>query len=163
MATNNPANAISLARLFDLGDDARTDWLPDDLAAIWRHQLDAPLRLDLPAANPTATATINTLDAAPQKLPATFQQLFAHPHPPLELLELAKDFGKLHRQDPTLVPAGVATVIYFACIGLALWRCGTRITQLDDSAIQRGLTWCIAQPWLDDATRALLQKNLRHL
>lgn len=150
----------SLARLLD-AEAGGGEWSADDLAAILRHQLAAPLRADLTATNAHAGKTLDTISrAAPP--PATFGELFAHPHPPPELLELAKDFGKALRRDTACgVPAGVATVIYYASIVAARLRCGRRISDLDEAALRRGVEWALAQPWLDAATRAMFEEARR--
>jgi hypothetical protein len=155
-----PLPRESLARLLD-AEAGGGEWTADDMAAILRHQLNAPLRADLAATNPRAGHTLDTVSRASPP-PATFGELLAHPHPPLELLELAKDFGKTLRLDAACgVPAGVATVIYYASIVTAKLRCGRRISDLDDAALRRGVDWALAQPWLDAATRATFEEARR--
>jgi len=150
----------SLARLLD-AEAGGGDWSAADMAAILRHQLNAPLRADLSATNPRAGKTLDTVSQAGPP-PATFGELFAHPRPPLELLELAKDFGKALRRDASCgVPAGVATVIYYASIVAAQLRCGRRISDLDEAALRRGVDWALAQPWLDAAIRAMFEESRR--
>lgn len=147
-----------LARLLD-AEAGSGEWSVDDMAAILRHQLSAPLRGDLSATNPHAGKTFDKISRIGPP-PATFGELFAHPHPPLELLELAKDFGKALRRDASCgVPAGVATVIYYASIVAARLRCGKRISDLDEAALRRGVNWALAQPWLDAATRAMFEET----
>jgi hypothetical protein len=147
----------SLARLLEPEAGGKTEWSASDLAAILRHQLKAPLRADLSSTNPDAGKTLDTVSAA-TPAPATFGELFAHPHPPLELLELAKEFGKALRRDPAGgVPAEVATVIYYASIVAARLRCGRQISDLDEATLRRGIQWALARPWLDAAIRALFE------
>lgn len=147
----------SLARLFD-AETGEAEWSADDMAAILRHQLTAPLRADLAATNPRAGKTLDIVSRIGPP-PATFGELFSHPRPPLELLELAKDFGKALRKDASCgVPAGVATVIYYASIVVAQLRWGRRISDLDDAALRRGVDWALAQPWLDAASRDIFKE-----
>jgi len=154
------SNPQSLARLLEVESGAKTDWSASDLAAILRHQLNAPLRTDLSCTNPDAGKTLDTISAA-GPAPATFGELFAHPHPPLELLKLAKEFGKALRRDPSSgIPAEVATVIYYASIVAARLRCRRQISDLDQAAFRRGIKWALARPWLDAATRALFQAGI---
>jgi hypothetical protein len=156
----NQSAPQSLARLLD-AETGGGDWTAEEMAAILRHQLAAPLRADLTATNPRAGKTLDTVSQAGPP-PATFGELFAHPRPPLELLELAKDFGKALRRDAACgVPAGVATVIYYASIVAARLRCGRRISDLDETALRRGVEWALAQPWLDEATRAMFEEARR--
>jgi hypothetical protein len=80
----------------------------------------------------------------------------------MELLELAKDFGKALRLDSSCgVPAEVATVIYYASIVAARVRLGRRISDLDEAALRRGVEWTLAQPWLDAAMRAMFEQVWR--
>jgi len=149
-----------LAQLLAVQTGGETHWPVSDLAAILRHQLNAPLRADLSTTNPDAGKTLDTVSAA-GPAPATFGELFAHPHPPLELLELAKEFGKALRRDPSAgVPVEVATVIYYASIVAARLRYGRQISDLDEAALRRGIQWTLARPWLDAATRALFQAGM---
>lgn len=133
MSDMNRTNPQSLARL--LAADAAPQWTADDLAAMWRHQLRASAGAGL-----------------------TFGELFANPHPPLEILEQAKALGKsMRRECSGFVPAEMATVIYYASIVAAKSRCGHSISDLDDEALRRGIQWALAQPWLDATTRSLFQ------
>lgn len=147
----------SLARLLSVEADDRPDRSVANLAAVWRHQLSAPLRGDLSSTHPDAGKTLDAISAA-GLVPATFGELFAHPRPPLELLELAKEFGKALRRDTACgVPAEVATVVYYASIVAARARLGQRISDLDEAALRSGIEWALTQPWLDAATRALFE------
>ena len=91
----------------------------------------------------------------------TFGDLLRHPHPPLGVLKLMKEFAKVNRDNPeSSLPTEIATVIYFTAIVLALTRCGQRITGLDDDALRRGVEWVVAQPWVDESTRSLFRDAL---
>jgi hypothetical protein len=122
-----------------------------------RHQLNAPLRADLSSVNPDAGRTFDIVCAA-GPAPAAFGELFAHPRPSLELLELAKEFGKTLRRDASCgVPPQVAAVIYYASIVVARLRLRQHISDLDEEALRRGIEWVLAQPWVDERTRALFE------
>lgn len=126
-----------------MGLDAQT-WQPEELGAIFRHQLQTSLAVDLGVTGP----------------PNTFGELLQDPRPPLELLIRTKDFGKQHRNDPASpLPHDIATVLYFAGIVAALTRCDQRITQLDDDSLRAGIEWVMALPWLDEPTRALFNEG----
>ncbi len=150
-----------MARLLEAEAGSEAEWTAADMAAILRHQLKAPLRADLSTTNPDAGKTLDTIsEAGPPS--ATFGELFAHPHPPLELLVLAKDFGKALRRDTSCgVPAEVATVIYYASIVSAQLRWGRRISALDEAGLRRGVEWVLAQSWLDATIRAMFEEARR--
>lgn len=157
----NQSKPQFLARLLEAEAGGRAEWSAVDMAAILRHQLNAPLRADLGARNPNASKTLDTVSTA-GPAPATFGELFAHPHPPIELLELAKDFGKALRLDSSCgVPAEVATVIYYASIVAARVHLGRRISDLDEMALRQGVEWTLAQPWLDAALRVMFEQVWR--
>ena len=80
----------SLARLMDLGRRKEALWSPQELGAILRHQLAAPLEFDLGAAGDAALADRIAGFVGIQPPIRTFGELLFHPCPPVELLELVK-------------------------------------------------------------------------
>jgi hypothetical protein len=149
----NRTPSAALATLLDPVTLERHDWRSAELGALWQAQLAAPLDFDLRDVTPDAPRTLATVVNPPQ----TFGELFRHPEPPVELLRLAQQFGKRHRQDPDSgLPAEIATAIYFVSIELARVRCGRPISELTAESLRKGVQWTLAQPWLDPATRAVL-------
>jgi hypothetical protein len=163
MATRNLDKSDShlLAKLMSLDANEVRVWQPDELGAILRHQLQSLLEFDLTTVDGEVTTQLTTL-ANSEDLPLrTFGDLLRHPHPPLGLLKLTKDFGKLHRNDPASpLPRDIATVLYFAAIVAALTKLGQRISQLDDQSLRVGVEWVIARPWVDESTRTLFREGL---
>jgi hypothetical protein len=150
-----------LAKLMSLDTEAGNVWQSDELGAILRHQLQAPLEFDLITVDTEVKAKLKTLAATDGPPLKTFGDLLRHPRPPIELLALTKEYGKIHRNTPeSPLPSDIATVLYFAGIVVALTRCGQRISQLDDDDLRRGVEWVIAQPWVDEATRSLFREGL---
>ncbi len=153
-----------LARLVDGTADDQELWRPEEFGAIFRHQLAAPLHADLGGLDPRLGEKLEglrTLDGQPV---ATFGDLLRHPAPPVALLDLVKEFAKKSGgagRGP--VPPEVATLLYYLSIGVALFRCGRRLTRLDGSALREGFHWARAQPWTDEATRELLRRAEDHL
>src|SRR5437879_6993673 len=83
-------------------------WRPDELTAIFKHQLAAPVQLDL------AEGTAGNATALPSGFPEirTFDELFHHPKPPIELLRSVKEFAKANRDHPaSALPNEIATVL----------------------------------------------------
>jgi hypothetical protein len=154
----------SIARLLDPGADEERIWDADELAAILRHQLAAPIQVDLNSLEAGAAPRLRMLTEAHGLLLKSFGDLLRHPHPPLELLKLTKNFAKALRLSRRgTLPREIATVLYFASIVVALRRCRRRISRLDDAALRRGVELCLRQPWLDDSTRELFQEGLQAL
>jgi DNA-directed RNA polymerase specialized sigma24 family protein len=152
---------------FDTGELSRLIELPRppvDSATQLRQVLLAPLPLDLDAVDPELALKARTWAEQQQLVLKSFGDLLYHHHPLPELLELAKEFAKEHRADaesPLL--REVATVLYYASIAAALTRCGRRITQHDDATLRKGFQWGCEQPWVDEATRALLRDGLQQV
>ncbi|HEY7090077.1 MAG TPA: hypothetical protein VH518_18410 [Tepidisphaeraceae bacterium] len=144
-------------------------WRPDELAAIFRHQLNAQLEFDLGDVStelPSGLDEMGVGGAGTLRWAVTFRDLLLHhPHPPLALLERAKRFAKACKNEPGgALPAEVATMLYFACIVVARLRCDdARISALDDVSLVRGLEWAVAQPWIDAGTRQLMKEGIAHL
>lgn len=159
----NKTNPQILARILGAADADRP-WRREELGAILRHQLSAPVEFDLTSLGRGVARKLKMLGSTSGLLLNSFDALLHHPNPPLELLLLTKQFAKANRDHPdSPLPREVATVLYFASITVALIHCGERITSLDDEPLRRGIEWAIALPWIDSRTRALLQQGLEHL
>lgn len=156
-AAMGKGRAKELAALMASGDESGALWRADELAALFRHQMSAPMLMDLGSFDPRTAERLKTLAAAQGLLLSSFADLFNHSAPPLQLLQLVKDFGKANMDHPESgLPAEIATVLYYASIASALLRLDTRISQLPDADLLRGLRWAQEQSWLDEKTRALL-------
>ena len=148
----------SLARLMDLGRRSDAWWSPEELGAILRHQLAAPLDFDLVAAGDAAPADRCAGCAGIPPTIRTFGDLLFQPHPPVELLERVKEFAKSCRTGTErILPDEIATVMYTLSIVAAMTNCDRRITQLDDQALRHLLDWVGEQTWLDGASRQLIE------
>lgn len=153
-----------LAGLMGLDGAADDLWTPDELGAILRHQLAAPVQYDL-MLNRAEHDETTAQPAEGQALRGgTFGDVLHEARPSLELLEQIKQFAKQHHSRPNgSLPAPVARVVYYASIVAAMMRCGRRITRLDDQSLRQGLEWAVAEPWVDQQTRALLQSGLEFI
>lgn len=160
----NHSRSRPLASLMGLSGDEPPAWPPGELGAILRHQLAAPLEFDLRTLAPGGERAVSemtaSISAGPR--PRSFGDLIRHPLPPLDLLELMKEFARAGRDDGSLPPE-IGTVLYYATITLGLLRHNTRITKLDDNALRKGIEWSAALPWIDDALRQLFSEGLVRL
>jgi len=146
------------------GMDGQGLWRPEELASILRHQLSAPVELDLQRLGPIPAAHVGRLLETATPPIRSFGDLFGHPRPPLELLELAKEFAKASPQSSDApLPDEIAAVFYVLSIVVARVRCGRRITEMDDVALRRQLRWAAGQPWVDAETCGRLLEGLRVL
>jgi len=158
------ATAASLAKLFDVADPPLRAWRPEELASVYRYQMSAPVRFDLATLDASITPKLKALAEAEGLVLRSFQDLLEHLNPPIELLELTKEFAKRNRSHPdSALPQQVATVLYFASIAAALVRHGRRISTLEDSALLEGFEWTQTQEWVDEPTRRLMQEGTESL
>lgn len=154
----------SLAAFLAAGSESARLWRPEELTAIFRHQMSAPILIDLGGYDPATATRLKTLSHAQSLLLKSFSDLFCHPVPPLELLKLTKDFAKANMDHPeSSIPQEIAAALYYASIAAALVRLGERISQLKDDELRRGLRWAGEQPWVDGQTRELLGEALKKI
>jgi hypothetical protein len=160
-AAVSKSRANELAALMATGEERAKLWRPDELAAIFRHQMSAPMLVDLGTFDPRTATRIRTLSEAQGLLLKSFADLFHHPAPLIELLELVKDFAKAHLDHPESgLPNEIATALYYTSIAAGLVRLDTRISKLPDADLRQGLQWTMEQDWLDEETKVLLAKAL---
>jgi hypothetical protein len=144
-------------RLLSLAGESDSEWLPEDLANLWRHKIRASLQMEL-----TETLPEKSMGKFDPSWPGTFEELVKHPSPPLELLKLVKNMAKARRVQVGF-PSDMATALYHAAIAVALARHGVRITELDDAALSSGFQWTIRLPWLDQSTRQIVEIAINRL
>jgi hypothetical protein len=139
-----------VAKIMGLAATHPQPWLPQELRAVLVHELDKPVRFDLGALDRGIAAQIRTLAEAEGLVVKSLADLFLHPHPPLELLRLTKDFAKTHQMHPeSSLPEEVAQILYYASIAAALARHEMRISQLDNQQLREGFAWASQQAWND--------------
>jgi hypothetical protein len=151
-------SAERLSKIMGLQETTPETWSDKDLPALLRHQMSAPLEFDLRSlalGKSESDAREKTVSAAAASRIKTFRDLFEHPQPPLALLKWGKDFfkqqaGPSARRRPD---QEVAYLVYLLCIVTARVRLGTRITELTDAELLKGLTWALRRNWLDATTR----------
>jgi hypothetical protein len=147
----------SLAALLESSGERARLWRPDELGAIFRHQMSAPVLVDLGGYDTGTALRLQKLSDAQGLLLKSFSDLFHHPAPPLELLEATKNFAKANMDNAeSTLPSEVASALYYTSIAAAFVRLDTRISRLSDTDLRRGLLWAKEQPWLDHPTQELL-------
>ena len=154
----------SLAMLLQAGAEEARLWRREELGAIFRHQLSAPILVDLGGFSPGAAGRLKALSAGQSLLLKSFADLFHHATPPVELLQLTKDFAKANMDHPdSSLPPQIAAALYYASIAAALVRLDARISQLKDCELRKGLDWARGQEWIDGATKELFDQALEKL
>lgn len=155
------SHAKELAALLASGEERARLWQPDELAAIFRHQISTPMVVDLGSFDPRTAIQLKLVSEAQGLLLKNFSDLFHHSAPPVELLELVKNFAKANLDHPDSgLPTEIAWALYYTSIASALVHLDKRISKLQDAELQRGLGWMREQAWLDEKTKDLLAKAL---
>ncbi len=151
------SDMISLTHMMDLGFEDSELWEPAELGAILEHQLAAPVLEELAHLDKKRADRLEMAVDPPSK---RFADLLHHPRPPVEVLNLTKQFAKACRKcaDGPL-PEEIATILYFLSIAAAITKCGRRITRMDDQSLRHSLDWTLKLAWLDSSSRGLLRKG----
>jgi hypothetical protein len=158
------SRAKKLASLLAAGEEGHYLWRPEELAAIFRHQMAAPIMVDLGTFDASSAERLQREGAQRGLLLKSFSDLFLHPTPPLELLTLIKDFAKANRDHPgSALPPEIAAALYYVSLAAALVRLDRRISSLSDADLRRGLQLTLQQGWLDLPTRELLARALEKI
>ena len=158
------SRAKELSALMATGDERGPLWRADELAALFRHQMSAPMLMDLGSFDARTADQLKTLSAAQSLLLSSFADLFNHPAPPVQLLQLVKDFAKANMEHPESgLPKEIAAALYYTSIAAALVHLDKRISQLPDADLRRGVRHTQEQAWLDEKTRALLAGALEKI
>jgi len=149
-----------LARLLALGEAPRRPWRREELRAALADQLETAVPRDLGALSEEAARRLRMLAASQGLLSRSLGDLLRHPHPPLELLRLVKEYGKANagREDSHL-PQPVAWVLYYASIAAARLRLNERISRIEDAALAAGLRRFLEEEWLDETTRGIFRST----
>jgi len=155
------SRANKLASLLASGEERARLWRPDELAAIFRHQMSAPMVVDLGSFDSRTATKLRTVSEAQGLVLKSFSDLFHHPAPVVELLEMVKDFAKANLDQPdSALPDEIAAALYYTSIAAALVRLDTKISKLTDADLQTGLRRTMKQAWLDEKTKELLAQAL---
>jgi hypothetical protein len=152
----------ALSTMLGFGDLDRDQWNPQDLKAMLRHQLAAPIYLSLGILSAEVSHELRR--AAPHQPRMSLGELFAAEKPSVELLKLVKRFAKMCRSDPqNPLPPEIAILLYYASIAVALVRHNESISHLAPESVRRGLNWLNAQVWIPDELKSLLVTGLERV
>ena len=149
-----------LAKLMRLDSNLQENWSAEELREIFCHQLAAPLTFDLTVIDQNISDTIRSLYSTKANCPESFGDLFAHPSPSLELLNLTKQFAKKCGQESEIgLPKDVAAVLYLAAVSAALVHCGEQITETDRKSLKAKVDWALGREWLEQSIRILFEQT----
>ena len=151
------SNAASMARILAQDQPETALWEPEEMRAMWQHQLRAAMEADL---NSLSSAKSKALRNAPEVIAfgqKSFGELLLHSQPPLALLQLTKDFAKQilkEAEDPQLKE--IAAALYYVSYAAGMTRCGKRLGAMSGHELRGGFEWALARVWIDDQSKALI-------
>lgn len=159
-----PDSARRFARLVAATAEKEIAWLPEELGALWRHQISSPVTFESLERDWQGPGETQVNGTSPKRGGLSLSEILFQPNPPLERLKLAKEFAKARRHRPSKgFPKEIARVLYFASIVVALLRRQRRITRLSNQDILTGVEWTITQAWLDQRTLGLFREAKEYL
>ena len=153
-----------MGELLTLGLKPPESWTPEELEAALAEQISVPVEFELSALKPAGAKALRACAAAHGLVLKNLDELFHHPHPPLELLVMAKDYFKANstRPHPGL-PAEVARALYYLTLAVAWLRHQRRISTLSDAQVMSALGWMMQQRWVSDALHKLAAEATEQL
>ena len=149
----------SLARILALDEDAGDLWAPEELRAMWQHQMRTPVDIDLGGFNAPGAGPLQSSAAMQSFKGKTFSELFADRQPPIEVLKLTKEFAKdTLKQAEEKQLKEIASALYYAAYAAGLLRYQKLIGSMKAEELKPGFSWAVKLSWLDDQTRELIGK-----
>lgn len=154
-----------LARVFAATLEDHPPYCREELGPILRHQLSTAIEFDLGSLDPGSQRLLRAAAACGDLGGIrTFRDLFFHEDPPIQLLQLTKDFAKNHLNHPdSPLPPEIAVVLYYGSIIAALVRLNRSLSWLTPADLARGIVQMLSLPWLEDDLRRLFQEGLARL
>src|SRR5437016_5071845 len=146
-----------LARILAQDQPEAALWGPEEMRAMWLHQLRAPLEADLAAIRSPGSSPPSSTSETLAFKDKSFNDLLLDPNPPLALLKLTKDFAKQtikDTEDPHLKE--IAAVLYYCSYAASMTRCGKRLGGMRSHELKGGFEWAVGREWLDQQTRAMI-------
>jgi len=161
------SGAKHLLRFLNLDETTPEEWQNEDLAAMVRHQLAAPLRADLQAGalgKSEAQGLDRDLTTAAARGINSFGDLLLHQAPPADLLKRSKEFfkkkaalSKKHSADWKIA------FLFYNISVLAAWQHKFNISKLTPTDLLEFTKWAVKQDWVEPTIKDHLAHSLRLL
>lgn len=151
------SGAAGLARILAQDQPQTALWEPEEMRAMWQHQLRAPMEADLSTTRSSRSSALRNAPEAVAFDQKSFSELLLHANPPLALLKLTKDFAKQtlkEADDPQLKE--IAAALYYVSYAAGMTRCGTRLGGMSEHDLRGGFEWALARIWIDEKSKALI-------
>jgi hypothetical protein len=158
---------VNLSKLFNAEPERDELWDPSELQLVLDDHLKVPLVDVLAELNEDTTQLValarKTAGSSDEPLKA-LGDLFAHPAPPIELLDAVKRWGRrATRDEASSLPSEITSLVYFAAIAAALVRHNQRISKSDDATLQYGFDRVLRQPCRHERLVALIRAAAKQI
>ncbi len=151
-----------LARILD--DDATDLWSPEEMQAMWQHQLATAIDIDLGGVTSVRATILRSSPQARSFEGKTFRDLFARPDAPIELLELTKEFAKQTlKESEEMQLKEIASGLYYITYAASIVFHRKIIGSMKEDELRPGFNWGLKQTWLDKESKKLIEQALRQL
>jgi hypothetical protein len=155
-----------LARMFNDAWEFQDNWFASELGEILQHQLRAPLEFGFDSqADPGASRVPCSSDSGTAAIGVrTFRDLLSDPTPPVDLLQLTRQFAQTHLDHPgEALPPEIARLLFHGSV-LVAWAAGLDSGgETSEAELLVGVDWVLEQPWVDGETRDLFRTNRHRL
>lgn len=153
-----------LGELLAMGLNAKESWTAEELEAAFAEQISLPVEFELARLGQRQGQALREQAEAHGLLVKSLYDLFVHPHPPIDLLIMIKDFFKANSNCPHPgLPAEVACVLYYQSIAVAWLRYHRRISSLSEEQLADGFKWVSNRDWVGRDLQDLVKQAARSL
>jgi len=150
----------ALARILAQDQPDTALWGPEEMRAMWQHQLQARIEEDLGTVRSLSSSSLRNEPEAAAFKDKSFSDLLHNSKPPLALLKLTKDFAKQmikEAEDSQLKE--IAAALYYASYAAGIARCNQRLGGMSEPELRGGFDWALGRVWLDERTKALIAEG----
>ncbi len=157
-----------LSYLMDLFEGSFHDHTDAELRILYRYGMTTALATLLKELGYPVSAMLDSRDPGSCEPVANLEELVGLPRPPLDLVRhLKATFSELVSRSSRSMPREVALAFRFLMIGVVIVRNPdehlTTISSMSPRALAEGFRHVQGQPWVDDASRALLERATEQL
>ena len=145
----------SLARILAQDQPEAALWEPQEMRAVWQHQMRAPIEADLA---PIGSSPQEAADFSDK----SFSEVLHHANAPVALLKSIKNFAKQmikDAEDSQLKE--IAAALYYTSYAGGITRHGQRLGGMSDPELRGGFEWALGRVWLDEKTKNLIEEAMK--
>ena len=154
----------SLARILDEDKPDAAVWKPQEMSAMWQHQLRAPFEEDLATVRSRAVHAFQNSPEAASYKNKSFAEVLHGSKVPLVLLKALKDLAKqMLKEAEDAQLKEIAAALYYASYAVAMIQHGQKLGGMSEHELRGGFEWAIGRVWLDETTAMMIRQALEVL